>query len=215
MKAYQRNIGAPDLALWQQSLAKAERAMGPDHPRLWMHTRELYKKAGGGEVPGLNAQVGEGKRMPHGEEIQLLRGIEVEKEHASTLEKFARMILGAHAHRGTPDVINDLVKDAYDLAYLAIAQDHLKEIPDYYDRLAYMEREAKGQRPAGGPVDAVKRGLIHLGTKMRTINLPDDGSGMDGHIQALAAAADRDEQALRSQVGVDPDQPWYADEWRG
>jgi hypothetical protein len=57
---------------------------------------------------------------------QLDKGIKVEKEHTETIKK----------------IIDGSVTDVNEAAKL-IAKDHLKEMPDYYDRLSVLEREGK------------------------------------------------------------------------
>ena len=61
---------------------------------------------------------------------QFRRGMEVELEH------------------GRRDPITDVTHDD-PIVTGKIAWAHLREMPDYYDRLDAMEREAEGDRPAG------------------------------------------------------------------
>ena len=61
----------------------------------------------------------------------LARGIEVEREHAGTLEELSYWASGL-------DVDRDLDEFA-----LMIALDHLREFPDYYERLEVMEKKAR------------------------------------------------------------------------
>jgi hypothetical protein len=62
---------------------------------------------------------------------QLQKGRRIEKEHTLTYKK----------------IINYLLKNKklppYEYVFSWIAEDHLKELPDYYDRLEKMENDAK------------------------------------------------------------------------
>ena len=62
---------------------------------------------------------------------QVQMGIEVEKEHAPTVKKI-REALGEDL-----DISNEEI-------YQMIAEDHLKEFPDYYTRLKKMETQQGG-----------------------------------------------------------------------
>jgi anti-sigma28 factor (negative regulator of flagellin synthesis) len=64
-------------------------------------------------------------------EDQLKAGIEIEKEHAPTVEKIVKDI-----QDGTLDMDTDKIAEL-------IARDHIKELPDYYSRLIEMEEKAK------------------------------------------------------------------------
>ncbi len=111
-----------DHKIWERAKKRA-----PGAP--WGVVTNIYKKYGG----RIGGQVG-----AHADEIELIRGIEVEKEHIGTV-RFA-MEQGALLVRegGTSAII-----DAEKQIVQRIAQDHLREIPDYYTRLDRMEREAK------------------------------------------------------------------------
>lgn len=73
------------------------------------------------------------KEDKHKEQIQM--GIEVEKEHDPTIDKIEKEF----------DIE---VKDREEI-YQSIAQDHLDEFDDYYDRLDYMEKEAEAENVKG------------------------------------------------------------------
>ena len=65
---------------------------------------------------------------------ELIAGIKIEAEHGATYT-WMRKYVEAHSGKFPPVA-----------EYFArIAADHLKEIPDYYTRLAEMEAEAKKQ----------------------------------------------------------------------
>ena len=89
----------------------------------------------------------------HADEIELMRGIEVEKEHYATIRNaYARGVEEHALHQLSPAGTAKLNEQVADKATIftirSIAQDHLNEIPDYYTRLATMEREAKVGSPS-------------------------------------------------------------------
>lgn len=103
--------------------------------------------------PGIDAQVGDLISMipvadgdtqaqvgSHADEIELLRGIEHEKEHAGTLRWIIESINALLQKVHYP---NARIEEIFREGFKRIAQDHLREIPDYYTRLARMEAEAK------------------------------------------------------------------------
>ena len=71
----------------------------------------------------------------HGKEAQdqLEMGIKVEMEHADTIRWLAKKLGPGPGY--DEKAMEDLVKEAA----TKIAQDHLKELPDYYSRLKKME----------------------------------------------------------------------------
>jgi hypothetical protein len=68
---------------------------------------------------------------------QLAKGIKVEEEHLETLKNLVRKARVKSSDQAQWDT--DIIKDALE----DIAQDHLKEIRNYYNRLAAMESKAK------------------------------------------------------------------------
>lgn len=67
------------------------------------------------------------------ESDELKMGIEVEKEHADTIRWLAKKLGPGTGYNDK--VLDDLVTEVA----TKIAQDHLKELPDYYARLKEME----------------------------------------------------------------------------
>jgi len=65
---------------------------------------------------------------------QLKMGVEVEKEHAPTLNKIKASIENGEITMSPEEI------------YASIAQDHLREFGDYYTRLSKMEAEAKQEK---------------------------------------------------------------------
>ena len=70
------------------------------------------------------------------ESDQLKMGIVVEKEHADTIKWLAEK-LGGEANEG---LVNEVAAK--------IAEDHLKEMPDYYSKLKEMESKPAKQASA-------------------------------------------------------------------
>lgn len=66
---------------------------------------------------------------------QIEMGIDVEKEHDPTIDKIENEY--------------DIKVDDREEIYQSIAQDHLDEFPDYYDRLDKMEKEAEDELGKG------------------------------------------------------------------
>lgn len=75
---------------------------------------------------------------------QIEKGIKVEKEHTDTIKK----------------IMDGSVKDVNEAAKL-IAKDHLKELPDYYDRLSVMEKETKKKFEQQTEMDVPRMRNIH------------------------------------------------------
>lgn len=69
--------------------------------------------------------------MINNHEEALRKGAKVESEHMTTYAALKQYVT---AHKKWP---------APNLFFAMIAKDHIDEIPDYYDRLAIMEKEAK------------------------------------------------------------------------
>ena len=111
---------------WAQARKAALKDRDADHPAYWSLVTHHYKQAGG-RIRATDAQVGGWHIFPKDVEPsdQLTKGIEHEKEHYKTLSRLYAQDL----------TINQAVE--------AIAKDHLASIPDYYDRLARMEQEAR------------------------------------------------------------------------
>lgn len=70
------------------------------------------------------------KNIKNRKQRQIEKGIEVESEHKETYDKFIEHV---KEYKKWP---------SFEMFCKWIAKDHLKEIPDYYDRLAKMEDKA-------------------------------------------------------------------------
>ena len=77
------------------------------------------------------------------ESDQIKMGIVVEKEHTDTIKWLVEKFGG----EATEDIINEAAK--------RIAEDHLKELPDYYTRLKKMEGEGEGTDKKAADGDGV------------------------------------------------------------
>jgi hypothetical protein len=75
---------------------------------------------------------------------ELEMGVKVEMEHADTIKWLIEKVSSADHQKGAP-VSEDLVKEVA----TKIAQDHLKEMKDYYTKLKAMEGQkgAKAEKP--------------------------------------------------------------------
>jgi hypothetical protein len=77
-------------------------------------------------------------------ESEIAKGIKAEREHKSTIES-----LIADIQSGKVRKLSEYFK--------MIAEDHLKEMPDYYSRLAKMEQSAKKEPKAIALITIAKK----------------------------------------------------------
>jgi hypothetical protein len=165
---------------------------------------------------GVGSQVGAGNPYhPYWDDVlkkqdELAKGIEHEKEHLGTI---ARAFKRGQALKRIPGVDMDRDVSQEDrirflkltaLTAQEIAQDHLRQIPDYYTRLEKMEREAKGstQSEVGMRLSAHDRFFVVTEPESNAAHLTDvmfetDLKGLElylkggGHVHGLYTMDDQ------------------------
>jgi hypothetical protein len=148
---------------------------------------------------------------------QLAKGIEVEREHKQTLKHLASelVLIGMERDPNLPGGFrqkkisssewNTQYDKAMDNAIRSIVHDHIDEIPDYYDRLAKMEAEAKQQSrqiPWGVGASSNRARWARVSAR---IGAPADHLGDP----RMAMKMDMLEMVQPNLAGIDAEEVWH------